>query len=118
MVQSFVSRFGRGSAATVLVVMAVCVFAMLFSREYRPHLIENELVGWQLTAVVTRFGYPDTDLDRYEPLGTEPRATPTGPIRTLIYRDINGGSLHVWLNNDGGQWTCFESCWIADGFVL
>jgi hypothetical protein len=78
-------------------------------------VVSNALVGKAEGVILTEFGKPTEDLARYEPLGTESRAVPATPVRTIIYRGLNGGTLYVWLQGDWQQWTCFESCWYADG---
>jgi hypothetical protein len=107
-------QFGIGALVAAMAITAVVVGIGRWPNQ--PIAVRNnELVGRAEGSITAEFGKPVEDHKGYEPLRIEPRAIPAGNIRTLIYRDNNGGTLWVWLRDDGHQWTCVESCWFADG---
>jgi hypothetical protein len=78
-------------------------------------VITNGLVGQTEAQIRGVYGDPGKISDGYQCLGMKGQTTPTsGPVRTLIFH-TQGGTLWAWVEKRGDDWTCFESCWFADG---
>jgi hypothetical protein len=79
------------------------------------------VVGQNEKQLRTRYGHPDKDWQGYQSLALHvPASLPKEAIRTLIFHPRGlfhpeGGTLWVWLVERDGVWSCFKSCWFADG---
>lgn len=109
---------------TLLIVTAVVAVASWGIakrvREFeKSKIVDSELVGQPLEAILSRYGNPDVDAAEYRSLGpTIIQDIPAfHPIRTLIFHQSNG-DLWVWLSNAGGQWRCFRSTWIGSNVMI
>jgi hypothetical protein len=103
------------------VVVAVFVAPGLYARWFGRGVVTNVLVGQTETQIRGVYGTPAEDWPGYERLALKgPHNLPPGHIRTLVFHPrgrfhLEGGTLWVWLHQQGDAWVCFESCWFADG---
>jgi hypothetical protein len=78
-------------------------------------VLDNTLVGQTEPQIRKAYGMPAGDLSVYHALALQPPPKPlTSPTRTLIFH-TKTGTFWVWLEQQGNDWMCFESCWVKDG---
>ncbi len=91
-----------------------------------PHVETDTLVDRTEEQIRRSYGQPTVDRPGYHGLGLRnypPPELPPGPIRTLVFRPRGlfhpeGGTLHVWIAEQEGQWVCFRSCWYRDDVII
>jgi hypothetical protein len=109
-------------AAVVLICFGFVAIRHFASREVEQvpdpvpsKVATNSLVGFSEQEIIEKYGPPSRDRPGYQALGMRDNPNmPSGAVRTLVFDDISGGTLWVWINQvSRDEWRCFESCWFA-----